>query len=248
MKSSKKPRTDALKGGEGGDQRVGKQVIDLEDQREHIRPEGPPRDDSLMEEELNAPRTPTFETYIGRSITYADCAGLSSMVVYGILRAGSLPKDNKKAPKDPTDLIGEVVQYLVLLDDAFADEHEQARLAREVVGQHQKNFEKFEELRKAAELREKKAEEDLVALEALVQSQLTAADHKGYDKGYDKATVEYQKQVREIVADFYTKRFKAGVKWYHEQLIAKLNPAEDFALWTLPEPPPEELAMPEHRS
>lgn len=79
--------------------------------------------------------------------------------------------------------------------DAFADEHEheheQVRLAREAADQHQKNFEKSEELRKAAELRAKKAEEDLVALQALVQPQLTATDHKGYDKGYDKATVEY---------------------------------------------------------
>lgn len=47
------------------------------------------------------------------------------------------------------------------------------------------------------------------------------------------------------MADLYTERFRAGVKWYREQLIAKLNPAEDSALRTLLEPPPEELAMPE---
>lgn len=39
------------------------------------------------------------------------------------------------------------------MDDALANEHDQARLAREAASQHQNNFQRSQEQRKVAELR-----------------------------------------------------------------------------------------------
>ncbi|KAG5561129.1 hypothetical protein RHGRI_004216 [Rhododendron griersonianum] len=95
-------------------------------------------------------------------------------MAYGILQARALPRDVKAAPTDANDLISEIVQYLVLagirtlclqgdiakrsvamrdMDDALANEHDQARLAREAASQHQNNFQRSQEQRKVAELR-----------------------------------------------------------------------------------------------
>ncbi|KAI8556100.1 hypothetical protein RHMOL_Rhmol05G0225800 [Rhododendron molle] len=82
------------------------QVIDLEKQRENIKPESATKDD-VLGEELNAPWTLAFETYNGRPITYTDCASLSSLVAYRILREGSLLRDVKKALKEVVELTGE---------------------------------------------------------------------------------------------------------------------------------------------
>lgn len=129
-------------------------------------------------------------------------------------------------------------------EDAVVVEHEQVRLAREAASKHQKNFDKFEGLRKDVELRAQKAKEELAALKNQVQLQMDAADQKGYDEGYDKATLEYKAQVRDIVADIYSDRFKVGAKWYHKHLMATLNPSEGSYIRTLPEPPAELLKMP----
>ncbi|KAI8538471.1 hypothetical protein RHMOL_Rhmol09G0106800 [Rhododendron molle] len=184
-----------------------------------------------------------------REINYGDCVGLSSSVVYGILRAGSLLRDVNEAPKELASLISEIAQYLVLFvamreaEDAVVVEHEQAQLAWEAASKHQKNFDKSEGLRKDVELRAQKAKEELAALKSQVQLQVDAADQKGYDEGYDKATLEYKVQVRDIVADIYYNRFKAGAKWYHKHLMATLNPSESSYIRTLPEHPAELLKM-----
>ncbi|KAG5531776.1 hypothetical protein RHGRI_026408 [Rhododendron griersonianum] len=218
-------------------------------QREGVRVEGSQLDEHLTNEEQKAPWTLVFET-LGRQINYRDCASLSSSVAYGILRARSLPRDVNEAPKEPASLIGEIAQYLVLsvamreAEDAVAVEHEQARLAREAALKHQKDIDKSEGLRKDVELRAQKAKEELAALKSQVQLQVDAADQKGYDEGYDKATLEYKAQVRDIVADIYSDRFKVGAKWYHKHLTATLNPSEDSYIRTLPEPPAELLKMP----
>ncbi|KAG5549648.1 hypothetical protein RHGRI_014826 [Rhododendron griersonianum] len=105
--------SDYNSGGRSSEQEVldrcfgGKQVIDLEE-RENIKPESAAKDDVLGDEELNASWTPAFETYNGRSITYTDCAGLSSSVAYRILREGSLLRDVKEALKEVVKLIGEI--------------------------------------------------------------------------------------------------------------------------------------------
>lgn len=111
----KKQRTDVPEGGEGNETNLGKNVIDLEDQREGVRAEGPQSDEWLTKEELRAPWTPAFETFLGHQINYGDYASLSSSVAYGILQAGSLPRDVNKALKEPTSLIREIAQYLVLV-------------------------------------------------------------------------------------------------------------------------------------
>lgn len=104
--------------------------------------------------------------------------------------------------------------------------------------------EKSEGLRKAAELRVQKVEEELATLKSPLQSQVDATDQKGYDDGYDKATTEYKAHVKEMVADVYSTRFKAGVKWYHDHLMVTLNPSEGLYIRTLFEPPVEQLVMP----
>lgn len=111
----KKQWTDVSAGGERDETNLGKNVIDLEDQREGIRAEGPQPNEQLMEEELRAPWTLAFETFSRHQINYGDCASLSSSVAYGILRAGSLLRDVNEAPKEPALLIGEIAQYLVLV-------------------------------------------------------------------------------------------------------------------------------------
>lgn len=40
-------------------------------------------------------------------------------MAYGILQAGSLPRDVNEAPKEPASLIGEIAQYLVLVSAYF---------------------------------------------------------------------------------------------------------------------------------
>lgn len=47
-----------------------------------------------------------------------------------------------------------------------------------------------------------------------------------------------------MVADVYSARFKVGVKWYHDHLMATLNPSEGLYIRTLPEPHVEQLVMP----
>lgn len=64
---------------------------------------------------LNVPWTLALRTFGGDLITYADCAGLSSSMAYGILQARALPRDVKAAPTDANDLISEIAQYLVLV-------------------------------------------------------------------------------------------------------------------------------------
>lgn len=58
------------------------------------------------------------------------------------------------------------------------------------------------------------------------------------------ATTEYKAQVKEIVVDVYSACFKAGVKWYHDHLMATLNPSEGSYIHTLLEPATEQLVMP----
>ncbi|KAG5552302.1 hypothetical protein RHGRI_010396 [Rhododendron griersonianum] len=112
---SKKPRIEHPEDrGEVGRRPGKRQVIDLEDQRENVRIEGPSKDDSAGDNELNAPWTPVFQTFSGRPITHADCAGLSLLVAYGILRARSLPRDIKATLTEANDLISEIAQYLAL--------------------------------------------------------------------------------------------------------------------------------------
>ncbi|KAF7121466.1 hypothetical protein RHSIM_Rhsim13G0153800 [Rhododendron simsii] len=50
--------------------------------------------------------------------------------------------------------------------------------------------------------------------------------------------------VKEIVVDVYSACFKAGVKWYHDHLMATLNPSEGSYIRTLLEPATEQLVMP----
>ncbi|KAG5548684.1 hypothetical protein RHGRI_014136 [Rhododendron griersonianum] len=103
------------------------------------------------------------------------------------LKAPWTPAFVNEAPKEPASLIGEIAQYLAMVD---------------------------------------------------------ATNQKSYDEGYDKATLEYKVQVRDIVADIYSDRFEAGVKWYHEHLMGTLNPSEGSFIHTLPEPPAKLLKMP----
>lgn len=64
---------------------------------------------------------------------------------------------------------------------------------------------KVEELKKAAEVKARTIEDELVSLRAQVEREraelagkLEASEQKGYDYCYEKLTTDYQKQVQEI--------------------------------------------------
>lgn len=107
-----------------------------------------------------------------------------------------------------------------------------------------KEFRQVQSTEEGHQAQGQKSKEELAALKSQVQLQVDAADQKGYDEGYDKVTLKYKAQVRDIMADIYSDRFKAGAKWYHKHLMAALNPSEGSYIRTLFEPPAELLKLP----
>lgn len=128
---------------------------------------------------------------------------------------------------------------------ALASKEDDLRVAREACDLYQVDFQRADGERVAAENRAKKAEEDVNTLWATRAQEVEAARERGYNEGFDAARVEYKKQVWEIEAELHRDRFQDGMWYDYEFLLSKLDLPEDSELRAIPEPPPEELALPE---
>lgn len=131
------------------------------------------------------------------------------------------------------------------LKNALARREEDLKVAREACDLYQADFGKAEQERQTAKNRARNAEEALNALRATRAQEVEAAGNKGYNEGFDEVTVEYKKQVREIEVELHGGLFRDGFRYGYELLLNRFVLPEDSELRVIPEPPLEELVLPE---
>lgn len=136
-------------------------------------------------------------------------------------------------------------QEMEELRQALAQREDDLRVAREACDLYLSDFQRSDRERALAEDRAKKAEEDAQTMRVTRAGEVEAARDRGYGEGWDAAGVEYKKQVREIEGELHRDRFMDGLRFGHGALLNKLNLPEDSELRALPQPPPEELVLPE---
>lgn len=107
------------------------------------------------------------------------------------------------------------------------------------------DFQKCDRERVLAEGRANKAEEDVTTLRVTQARDVEGARERGFDEGWNAARVEYKKQVREIEAELHRDHFMDGLRFSHEALLSKFDLPADSELRAIPQPPPEELVLPE---
>lgn len=69
------------------------------------------------------------------------------------------------------------------------------KVAQEACDLYHANFGKAKQERQAAKNQTRKAEEELTTLRATRAQEIEAVGNEGYNEGFDKAAVEYKKQV-----------------------------------------------------
>lgn len=119
------------------------------------------------------------------------------------------------------------------------------KVARETYDLYLADFQRCDREWVLAEGRATKAEEDANTLRGTRSREVEDAWNKGYDEGWDAVGVEYERQVREIETKLQMDRFLDGLRFGHEALLSKLDLPVDSELQAMPQPPGQELVLPE---